>query len=425
MICTVLSHRAGRGPAGLLVWVLFAVLLVALPTGARAADPAPDQPPGQRYSIQPDQLPPPYATESVGNGADIVARPDQPRFRVPAGFHVNLFADGLHYPRWMTVAPNGDVFLAEPDAGRVRLLRDTDGSGRAGLNVVYANGFNHPHGLAIQDGYLYVVDVRRVWRLPWKAGDTKPGGAAEPVTERGALGSGDGHWTRNIAFSRDGRQFFVTVGSRDNLAEEPSPHATVQSFAADGSGQQTLASGLRNPVGIALYPGTDDVYVVVNERDGLGDGLVPDYLTRLSPGGFYGWPYAYIGQHPQPDFVKRPDMVAETLVPDLLFESHSAPLGLVFYEGKQFPAEYRGDAFVALHGSWNSSKPTGYKIVRVPFKDGRPAGYYENFLTGFWIAGTHTAQVWGRPAGLAVAADGSLLIADDVSDAIWRVSYGP
>lgn len=399
-------------------------ILLAIPAAARAADPAPDQPPGQRYSIQPDQLPRPYATQSAGNGADKVDRPESPPFRAPEGFHVNLFADGFDYPRWMTVAPNGDVFLTESDEGRVRLLRDADGDGRAELSTVYADGFDRPHGLAIQGSYLYVVDVRRVWRLPWKAADTKPGGKAEPVTARGALGSGDGHWTRNILFSRDGRQFFVTIGSTENLAEDRSPHATVQSFAADGSGQRTFAAGLRNPVGIALYPGTDDVYVVVNERDGLGDRLVPDYLTRLTSDGFYGWPYAYIGQHPQPDFVQRPDMVAKTLVPDLLFESHSAPLGLVFYEGKQFPAEYRGDAFVALHGSWNTSKPTGYKIVRVPFKDGRPAGGYENFLTGFWIAGTKTAEVWGRPAGLAVAADGSLLIADDVSNAVWRVSYG-
>src|SRR5262249_41621969 len=296
MIFRALPDRAGRGPAARQVGAFFALLLTVLPGAGWSADPSPDQPPGQRYSIRPDQLPAPYATESVGNGADVVARPDSPPFRVPPGFHVNLFADNVHYPRWMTVAPNGDVFLTEPDAGRVRLLRDADGDGRAETNVVYANGFRHPHGLAIQDGYLYVADVRRVWRLPWRAGETKPGGPAEAVTERGTIGNGEGHWTRNILFSRDGRQFFVTVGSRDNLAEEPSPRATVQSFAADGSGQQTFASGLRNPVGIALYPGTDDVYVVVNERDGLGDGLVPDFLTRLTSGGFYGWPYAYIGQ---------------------------------------------------------------------------------------------------------------------------------
>ena len=221
----------------------------------------------------------------------------------------------------------------------------------------------------------------------------------------------------------DGKRFFIAIGSESNIGEDPLPHASVQSFAADGSDQRTYASGLRNPVGIAFYPGTNDLYTVVNERDGLGDGLVPDFLTRLQEGGFYGWPYAYIGHHPQPDFPSRPEMVAKTLTPDLLFQSHSAPLGLVFYEGSMFPAEYKGDAFVALHGSWNSAEPTGYKIVRVPFKDGRPQGYYENFLTGFWLGGTSPAQVWGRPAGLAVAADGSLLIADDAGGVVWRVSY--
>jgi glucose/arabinose dehydrogenase len=199
----------------------------------------------------------------------------------------------------------------------------------------------------------------------------------------------------------------------------------VQEFKADGSGQRTFAAGLRNPVGIAFYPGTSDLYVVVNERDGLGDGLVPDYLTRVQEGGFYGWPYAYIGRNPQPDYAeRRPDLVQKTLVPDLLFESHSAPLGLVFYDGAQFPAVFRGGAFVALHGSWNAGKPTGYKVVFVPFRDKRPVGHYENFAVGFWAAGQQRAQVWGRPAGLAVAADGSLLIADDVGQTIWRVSYG-
>src|SRR5262245_24557032 len=196
-----LPDRAGRGPTARQAGALIAIVLAALAGAAQAAEPAPDQPPGQRYSIQPDQLPLPYATESAGNGAEVVARPDSPTFRVPPGFHVNLFAENVRYPRWMTVAPNGDVFLTEPDAGRVRLRRETAGSGRAGLNVVYANGFRHPHGLAIHDGYLYVTDVRRVWRLPWKDGETKPGGPAEPVTEAGTIGDGEGHWTRNILFS--------------------------------------------------------------------------------------------------------------------------------------------------------------------------------------------------------------------------------
>jgi glucose/arabinose dehydrogenase len=399
---------------------------VALPlwlASVAAAAAGLDERPGQRYEIRAEDMPPPYATKSVGNAPEAVALPAKPPFQVPEGFAVNAFAEGLDSARWMAVAPNGDVFLAEQGANKVTLLRDRDGDGWADLVTTYADGFDLPHGLAFQDGWLYVADVRGVWRLPWHPGADKAAKAPTPVTKAGAIGSGEGHSSRNVIFSRDGRRFYVAIGSQDNLAEEKPPRASVQSFAADGSDQRTYAYGLRNPVGIALYPGTNDLYVVVNERDGLGDGLVPDYLTRLAPGGFYGWPYAYIGAHPQPNFPKRPDMVAKALVPDLLFAPHSAPLGLLFYEGAQFPPDYRGDAFVALHGSWNSSVPIGYKIVRVPFANGRPVGYYENFLTGFWSAGSKTAQVWGRPVGLAVAADGSLLIADDLANAIWRVSY--
>jgi glucose/arabinose dehydrogenase len=400
-------------------WIVAAALLALAQPAAAAGDR-----PGQRFEISPDRLPAPYATPSSGNSASRMRRPADATLEVPAGFKVNVFADRLDHARWMTVAPNGDVLLAEPRDGKVTLLRDSDKDGRADTVTTFADGFDRPHGLAIHDGYLYVGDVREVWRVPYKVGDTKAGGKRELVGSEGALGSGGGHWTRNIAFSPDGSHFFVSVGSAGNIDVERAPRATVQAFKADGSGQRTFASGLRNAVGIAFYPGTSDLYVVVNERDGMGDGLVPDYLTRIRDGGFYGWPYSYIGSHPQPDYAERaPEMVKKAIVPDLLFESHSAPLGLVFYQGGQFPVAYRGGAFVALHGSWNSGKPTGYKVVFVPFKDRRPAGYYENFATGFWAGGTSRAQVWGRPAGLAVAGDGSLLVADDVGQTIWRISY--
>lgn len=402
-----------------LLLLLLAMALLASPALAQMSD----QAPGQRFQFDPDKLPAPAPGESVDNGPNIVPVPDPPPFKLPAGFSVNRFAGPFSYSRWLTVAPNGDVFLALPDSGEVMLLRDTDGSGKAGLATIFARGFHRPHGLAVYDGYLYVADVDRVWRVAWHAGDTRAGSMVEPVTALGVFGSAAGHWTRNIVFAPDGKRFFVDVGSADNIGEDPSPRATVQSFAEDGSDQRTFASGLRNAVGIAFYPGTNDLYVVVNERDGMGDGLVPDYFTRLEQGGFYGWPYAYIGQHVQPDMPQRPDMVARTIVPDLLFQSHSAPLGLAFYDGAMFPAEYRGDAFVSLHGSWNAEQPTGYKIVRVPFKNGRPVGYYENFLTGFWTGGNSPANVFGRPVGLAVAKDGSLLVADDVSGIIWRISY--
>jgi glucose/arabinose dehydrogenase len=398
-----------------------ALLLLALPVGGTAIAETPSQAPGQRFEIDPGKLPAPYATDAVANVADLVDRPSPPPFRLPPGFSINEFAGGLSDPRWMTVDANGDVFLALPRLGQVLLLRDKNGDGKAELKTVFAAGFQRPHGLAIHEGYLYVAGTDGLWRM--KLGGDRATTKPEMVTKPDAFGAGVHHWTRNVVFSPDGKRFFIAIGSVDNIGEDPLPHATVQSFAADGSDQKTFAAGLRNPVGIAFYPGTNDLYTVVNERDGLGDGLVPDYLTRLQEGGFYGWPYAYIGHHVQPDFPSRPEMVAKTLTPDLLFQSHSAPLGLVFYGGKMFPPEYQGDAIVALHGSWNSSEPTGYKVVRVPFKDGRPQGYYENFLTGFWLEGQSPAQVWGRPAGLAVAADGSLLIADDAGGVVWRVSY--
>lgn len=385
------------------------------------------QPVGESFHIRPADLPPPFATDSVASSAYRVERPADATLNVPAGFRAELFATGLSHPRWMAVASNGDVLLAESRTGRITLLRDADGDGKAEVTSTFADGLDSPHGLAIRDGWVYVGEETRVSRLPFREGDMKAAGPVEPVTGPRALGNGGGHWTRNLAFAPDGSRFHVAVGSRGNIQAEDPPRATVQQFNADGSAQTTFATGLRNPVGIAFYPGTDDLYVVVNERDGLGDGLVPDYLTRVEPGGFYGWPYSYIGATPDPNMRGRgADQAARAIVPDVLFKSHSAPLGLVFYQGEQFPADYQGDAFVALHGSWNSGTPTGYKIVRVPFRNGRPVGSYSNFATGFWVAGRNRAEVIGRPAGLAVWTDGSLLVADDSGRAVWRISYaGP
>lgn len=381
--------------------------------------------PGQRFEVRLDALAEPHETPSVFNGSASVARPEGALPEAPEGFVVSVFADGLQHARWLAVAPNGDVFLAESFQGKVTVLRDEDGDGRAEIRDTFADGLSRPHGLLFIEDALLIGDVRGVWRVPYQSGDLKAQGMA-PITKPGALGQSGGHWTRNLALSPDGAHLFVAVGSRGNVAEEPEPFASVQRFARDGSKQMTFASGLRNPVGIAFYPGTNDLYVVVNERDGLGDGLVPDYLTRITEGAFFGWPYAYLGANPDPDFgAKKPDMVAQSQTPDLLFESHSAALGLVFYDHDQFPAEYRGDAFVAFHGSWNSAKPTGYKVVRAKFEDGRPVGWYDNFLTGFWTAGDERAEVWGRPVGLAVTQDGSLLVADDVANVVWRVSYQP
>ncbi|HLJ52299.1 MAG TPA: PQQ-dependent sugar dehydrogenase [Rhizomicrobium sp.] len=397
----------------------FLVTIAALVAFSSYAVAAVDRP-GQTFHISVNDLPKPYATPGVANPSQRVARPTGTLPEVPAGFSVSLYASGLSDPRWMAVAPNGDVFLAEPQVGRITLLHDKNGKIEA---HDYADGFDTPHGLLFAKGALFVSDLKAVWKLPYSEGAMKAG-KRERITTAADLSPG-GHVTRDLAIDSKGT-LYIGIGSETNVGEDAPTRATVQTVQPDGS-LKTFASGLRNPVGLQFYPGTDDLYVTVNERDGLGDELVPDYLTHVEPGGFYGWPYSYLGQHPDPDLgSRRRDLQARAMMPDLLFRAHSAPLGLVFYEGAQFPADYRGDAFVALHGSWNSAAPTGYKVVRVPFKNGRPTGSYENFVTGFWNGSSRAgtpARVWGRPAGLAVAKDGSLLIADDTGKVVWRVSY--
>ncbi|HEX9159775.1 MAG TPA: PQQ-dependent sugar dehydrogenase [Rhizomicrobium sp.] len=375
--------------------------------------------PGQRFSISAASLAKPYATSAVDNTSKVIARPPGAFPQVPRGFAVSVFAADVPHARWMTVAPNGDVFLAESDSGKVVLLRPTtDGAAKI---ATFASGFDRPHGLAVHNGALYVADVKSLWRIPYSVGALKASGKRIHLADT-TPPEGPGHFTRDIVFDSKGR-LYLTIGSRGNVGEIPLPYASVQIVSASGS-LSTFASGLRNPVGIAFYPGTDNLYVTVNERDGLGDDLPPDYLTQIHQGDFFGWPYAYIGNHPDPDYgKKRPDLVAKTQTPDVLFHAHSAPLGLVFYDGNQFPAEYKDNAFVSLHGSWNDAQPTGYKVVRVKFTNGRPENAYENFLTGFWDGTSSPARVWGRPVGLVVAKDGSLLVADDVGGTVWRVAY--
>jgi len=369
--------------------------------------------PGMKHLVTPANLPKPYATPAVDNSSSDIARPKGAVPEVPKGFTVSILVTGLPNARFMALAPSGDVFLSQPEKDQISIVH-------GGKAYPFATGFEAPNGLAFHDGALYVGDKVAIWRVAYKDGSLSAG-ARMRVTKDSFGGTG-GHSTRDPAFGPDG-SLYVAIGSVNNIAEDAAPRATVQKVSADGH-MHTFASGLRNPVGIAFYPGTNDLYVTVNERDGLGDGLVPDYFTRIRQGDFFGWPYAYIGHNPDPTFgAKRPDLVAAAKTPDVLFQSHSAPLGLVFYEGGQFPPDYRGDAFVALHGSWNSGTPTGYKVVRIKFANGRPVGGYEDFLTGFWVGGTSPAQVWGRPAGLLVAKDGSLLVADDGGQTIWRVSY--
>jgi glucose/arabinose dehydrogenase len=400
-------------------------------------DPAslPDQQLGRRIVVKAEDLPPPGTGPVVSNHPLTIPFHGQAP-RVPEGFSATLFASGLRNPRRLLVLPNGDVLVAEQRSGYLTLLHD-GGKGRAESVQRYVQGFHGPYGLAWRDNEVLVADQDGIWKVPYQLGaDGVPPDRRAPtrrvvrddmITKKGVFGIVQGHANRHLAIDPKSGALFVGVGSSGNIGVEPEPKATIQRFEADGSGQSTYASGTRNSTALAFQPGTGDLYAVVQERDGLGDRLVPDFMIRVQKGAFYGWPYAYIGQHPQPGFANlRPDKVRASVMPDLLFESHSSLLDLVFYEGEQFPAEWRGSAFVALRGSWNRSQPTGYKVVRVPFKDGRPEGGYENFMVGFWTSGLRRAEVWGRPAALAVAKDGALLVADDTGGTIWRVAYtGP
>src|SRR5258706_8898642 len=366
----------------------------------------------------------PYATPASAERSAKAQEPAEANLKLPAGFRANLFASGLDNARWLQMTPNGDVLLAEAEAGKITLLRDADGDGKAEMKVTFADGFQRPHGMAIANGKFYVADALGIYSYPYKPGDTKVSGPRTQITEPGAFGVLDGHSTRNLAINSKG-EIFVAIGSNGNINDHHDPHRAPVSQVV-GHKLVQFGTGLRNPVGITFYPGTDDLYVVVNERDGEGDELVPDYMTRVQQGDFFGWPYAYLGQHEEPSLKgKRPDLVAKAKVPDVLFRSHSAPLGLLFYTGTQFPAQYRGGAFVAHHGSWNAANPRGYNIGYVPLANGRPKGGYDNFTLGFWTTGQAPAGVMGRPVGLAQAKDGSLLVADDVGNAVWRISYRP
>jgi glucose/arabinose dehydrogenase len=380
--------------------------------------------PGDQHLIRPQDLPPPFHTSSADNGPRLVSRPTGAELLVPPGFRVALFYTDTvgTNPRTMALAPNGDVFVVDSGGNRIFILRDADGDGKAEETFTFAqraNGLNLPFGIAFRDRFLYIANTNNVVRFPYEPGQTQAAGTAEVVVPRLPTG---GHWTRNLIFSPDGSKMYVSVGSASNVAEEPESRASIHEYNPDGSGYRVFATGLRNPVGLAFHPVTGVLWTAVNERDGLGDDLVPDYFTSVRDGGFYGWPYSYIGANLDPRMNgKGKEKAAQAIVPEVLFASHSASLGAVFYTGSMFPPEYRNDAFVAFHGSWNRSLRTGYKVVRVRFQDGKPVGGYEDFLTGFLLAADNR-NVWGRPVGLLVARDGALLVSDDGGRRIWRVS---
>jgi glucose/arabinose dehydrogenase len=391
------------------------------------------------------QLPAPFATPWYRKPTRVVPMPEGLRLAVPAGFAVNVFADTLQMPRMMALAPNGDVFLSEPVRGQgaITILRDADRDGAAETRFTFAAGLNRPFGLAFRGGYLYVGNNDSVVRFSYRAGQTAAAGPAEKIVDLPASDAaldqdtanrlmigisqtrGYNHWTRNVIFRPDGARMFVTIGSATNATPESDERrAAINEYRPDGSGHRVFASGLRNPVGLAYFPGTDTLWTAVNERDQLGDDLVPDFITSVKAGAFFGWPYSYLGAHLDPTVtVQRPDLVARAIAPDVRLPAHSAALGLVFYTGTRFPAEYRNNAFVALHGSINRSKLSGYSVVRVRFRDGRPVGEPEDFLSGFKVRDDDEKEAWGRPVGLLQLPDGSLLVSDDGGNRVWRVSY--
>jgi hypothetical protein len=383
-----------------------------------------DQPTVRSYD--PAKLPPPYHTESAVRISRQVAQPSNATLRVPKGFKVNVFAEGgFRQPRWMALAPNGDVFLADSRANSVIVLRDTNKDGKADERFVFSDKLAQPFGMAFYKDWFYVANTSSIVRFKYRRGQTQAEGEPEKLVEL-TPGGYNQHWTRNVLFSRDGRRMFVSIGSATNVSVEADPkRAAISVYDPDGKNHRIYASGLRNPIGLAWNPKTGELWTAVNERDGLGDDLVPDYATSVKEGGFYGWPYSYLGQNEDPRRKgENPELVSKAIVPDVIFQSHVAALGIVFYEGKMFPKEYQGDAFVAFHGSWNRQKLSGYAITRIRFKDGKLiTNAYEDFVSG-WLPDENSNEVWGRPVGLLVNSDGSLLITDDGGRKIWRVSYG-
>jgi len=406
--------------------------------------------PGVRRLIKPSDLPAPVlgpdAEGSVGSNAKVVDAPEGASPKVPDGFVVYVFASGFKQPRTLRVAPNGDVFLSESGTGRVLVFRASDASGGSAKPEVFAENLDRPYGIAFlppaNPQYIYVAAANQVVRYPYHSGATKAGGPAEVVianipTKR--------HWTRDLAVSQDGKRLFVSVGSASNLGVEGMPgmsrdkirqlekthgrgaawgeeenRAVVRVFDPDGNRIRNYATGLRNCSGLAMQPGTDNLWCVVNERDHVGPYVVPDFMARIQDGAFYGWPWYYIGDKEDPALKgKRPDLKGHVRVPEVLFQAHSSALSVAFYDSDAFPAEYRGDAFVALHGSHSRPDRTGYKVVRVRMKNGTPTGAYDDFLTGFMV---DNDSVWARPAGVAVTRDGALLVSDDANGTIFRVS---
>lgn len=374
-------------------------------------------------------LPPPYATESKTNNSKVIGWPKDKTPKAPEGFIVTKFADGFENPRWTYIAPNQDIFVVESGTrtskNQITVLRDKDKDGKFETREVFISGLNKPFGMLVLKDFFYIANTDGLYRYPYKNNPLKLETKGEKILELPA-GGYNNHWTRNLLASLDGSKIYVSVGSGSNNAEhgvdKEVRRAGILEINPDGTGEKIYASGLRNPVGMDWNPVNKELWTAVNERDELGDDLVPDYITSVKRDGFYGWPYSYFGSIPDPRMKgERKDLVEKAIVPDVPVGAHTASLGLAFYTKDAFPAKYKNGVFVGQHGSWNRSKISGYKVLFVPFKDGKPSGKPEDFLTGF-ISDENKAEVYGRPVAVTVMNDGSLLVNDDSSNTIWKVT---
>lgn len=377
------------------------------------------------FQLSVAELPPPFQTPSSNNRPQVVPQPQGAQVQAPPGFRVEVFAEGFQRPRFMLQGPGREIILTDAvnePGGSVYVLRDADGDFRADSKEQIIRNLDRPYGLALWKDYLYVGEPASIKRYKYDSKNMKVSGSGEEVIS--LAGFSKGHWTRSLLFDRKGSKLYVGVGSQSNAdAGEDPKRAAINRYNADGSGQEIYASGTRNPIALMWYPGSDQLWAAVQERDQLGDDLVPDYFTGIKQGGFYGWPFAYVGPHEDPRRKgEAPDKVKQTIVPDVLLGSHVAVLDGLFYTGKQFPQEYHRGAFLANHGSWNRSQRVGYNVVFIPFKNGRPASKPRDFLTGFMLS-PDKREVWGRPVALLQLTDGSLLLSDDGGNKLWRISY--
>jgi len=367
------------------------------------------------------KLPAPFTTPSSDNRPRVIRQPSGAQLQVPHGFEIEEYATGFDTPRFMYTAPGGEIILSDSSAGAVFILTDKNKGYKNPDRKKILEGLDRPYGLAIWKDYLYVGERTSIKRYKYDPKAMTATSGQEIISLKNFV---PGHWTRSLLFDSKGEKLYIGIGSGSNVDTGEDPmRAAINRFNPDGSGHEIYASGTRNPIGLHWYPGTDTLWATVQERDALGDDLVPDYFTHIQQGAFYGWPYAYAGKHEEPRHKgDRPDLVAKTIPGDVLMQSHVAVIDFLFYTGKQFPTEYQGGAFIALHGSWNRSKRVGYEVAFIPFKDAKPSGPVREFLTG-WRVSPESRDVWGRPVAIMQLADGSILVSDDGGQKIWRITY--